>query len=220
MKEVVSFDMDGTITDKKFADSVWRDGIPRLYKEKYEVGLEEAVKLVEYEYEKVGEGNIEWYDINYWMKYFNLDVAAEDLLKMYEDKIKIFPDALEALDGLKDQYTLVLSTNAMREFVDVQIGGIKDYFTYIFSSTSDLGMVKKETKFYIEVLKEVKVEPENFYHVGDHSIFDHEVPKKVGINAYLLDREGDYEGDHVVRDLREFLDILKGGGICYGNCDE
>ena len=42
---VVSFDLDGTITDGSFADSVWLEGIPRYYAGKENISFEESFEL-------------------------------------------------------------------------------------------------------------------------------------------------------------------------------
>lgn len=207
---VISFDMDGTLTDKRFVDTIWEVGLPKLYSDKYGVGFDEAVSLFKREYDKIGEGDIRWYDINYWLDRFKLDIEPKQLFDLYKDKKRIYSDALDVLEDLKDDYTLVLSTNATTNFVDAQLGDIKDLFDYIFSSTSHFKMVKKDPEFYLNVLKRVSANPENFYHVGDSYLFDYKTPKMLGIRAYLLDRDDRY--DHIenkVKDLKEFLGKIR-----------
>lgn len=204
---VISFDMDGTLTDKRFVDIIWEVGLPRLYSEKYGVGLDDAVSLFKREYDRIGNGDIRWYDINYWLDRFKLGIEPKKLFGMYKDVIKIFPDALEVLEELKDKYTLVLSTNATIDLVDVQLEDVKDLFDYIFSSTSHFKMVKKNPEFYLNVLKKISTKPDNFYHVGDNYLFDYKTPKMLGIKAFLLDRDDKYdfiEDNIKVKSLKEF----------------
>jgi len=207
---IISFDMDGTLTDKRFVDAIWEVGLPKLYSEKYGVDFDDAASLFKREYDMIGEGDIRWYDINYWLDRFKLDIEPKRLFDLYKDKRRIFPDALDVLEDLKDEYILVLSTNATTNFVDAQIGDIKDIFDYIFSSTSQFKMVKKNPEFYLNVLKRLSAKPENFYHVGDNYLFDYETPRTLGIRAFFLDRDDRY--DHLedkVRDLKEFSRRLK-----------
>ena len=70
--KILSFDLDGTIITKKFVDTVWLEGLPKLYAEKNGLSLRKAKEYIFSEYEKIGDGRIEWYDIKYWFKKFNL----------------------------------------------------------------------------------------------------------------------------------------------------
>ena len=47
------------------------------------------------------------------------------------------------------------------------------------------------------------VSPDEMVHVGDDECFDFEVPNKLGITAFYLDRTGEHSGDHVVHGLQE-----------------
>ena len=66
---LISFDLDGTLTDANFVESVWLEGIPKLYSNKKGVTFNDARKAVKKEYDKVGNEKLKWYDINYWIKY-------------------------------------------------------------------------------------------------------------------------------------------------------
>jgi len=71
--EVFSFDVDGTLVSKRFTDAVWLRGIPELYAKKAGLSFDDAHRIVKSEYEKVGEENINWYRIDYWLHKFGLD---------------------------------------------------------------------------------------------------------------------------------------------------
>ena len=49
--------------------------------------------------------------------------------------------------------------------------GLTDYFEYVVSATSDLGMVKKEERFYHRLATSLGVSPRDLVHVGDHPSF-------------------------------------------------
>lgn len=82
--KVVSFDLDGTLTDASFVDSVWLEGIPRLYSIKKGVSFDDVRKAVKREYDKVGKEKLRWYDLHYWIKKFDLKVSWQDLLCCFE----------------------------------------------------------------------------------------------------------------------------------------
>ena len=97
---IVSFDLDGTITDSSFADSVWLEGIPRVYALEKHVSLEDAKREVKSEYDKVGKRKLEWYSLDYWIKKFGLNITPSEVLKSYKHRIKIFPEVPQHSDGV------------------------------------------------------------------------------------------------------------------------
>jgi HAD superfamily hydrolase (TIGR01549 family) len=202
--------MDGTLVDPEFTDWVWGHGVPTLYAERVGLPFEEAKNFVVKEYLKVGEGSVEWYDIKYWLELFQLEVNWKVLLGRYTDKIKIYPDVDHLLDRLSERFSLVLTSNAGREFIDVEMEatGLKRYFGRIFSATSDFKKVKKTADFYQRICQILGVKPQEIVHVGDHHEFDYLVPRSLGIHAFYLDRSGEQKGDFTLSDLEDFEERL------------
>lgn len=205
MPKIISFDMDGTLVDSSFTDWVWMYGLPKLYAEKEGLPFEKAKLYVVSEYEKVGEGAIEWYDIKYWLRFFQLDQDWRSLLQTYVDKIHVYEDVDHLLDRLRDRYSLVLTSNAGKEFIEIEMEatGLGKYFQHIFSATSDYRMVKKTVDFYRHICEVLRVTPQEVIHIGDHYEFDYLVPISVGIQAFFLDRTGKEKGEHVLHSLEE-----------------
>ncbi len=205
MVKIISFDMDGTLIDPEFTDWVWSHGIPTLYAKKEGIGFLEAKSMVEEEYRKVGEGAIEWYDIKYWLNFFGLNPDWKALMEPYIDKIKVYSDVNHVLDRLKERNSLILTSNAGKEFIDIELRatGIGKYFDRIFSATSDFGQVKKTIHFYQTVCEILKVSPGEIVHVGDHYEFDYLVPRSLGIHAFYLDRSGKQKGEFILSNLKE-----------------
>ena len=204
---VISFDMDGTLTDLSFVDSVWLQGIPNLFAKENQISLEEAQKRVKSEYDRVGNEKLEWYDLNYWLDKFSIDASPQHVLSSFREKIRVFEEVPAVLENFKNRgYRLIVITNARREFVDIEMqqAGIQGFFERIFSSPSDFHLIKNATRVYEEVCIACEISPSEMIHVGDDQDFDFEVPRKLGINAYLLDRTGKKTGTHTIYSLEEF----------------
>jgi putative hydrolase of the HAD superfamily len=210
--KVVSFDLDGTITDTSFVDSVWLKGIPRSYALKNGLTFEDAKNRVMKEYSKIGKKRLQWYDLSYWINKLGLEVSPEEVLSSFRHKIRIFPDVREVLEEFRDRrLRLIVVTNARREFVDLELETTKigHYFERVFSSTSDFGLIKKSVSVYRKVCSICDVSPEEMIHVGDDECFDFDVPCKLGITAFYLDRTGEHSGEHVINNLKQLDERLR-----------
>ena len=211
-RKLISFDLDSTLVDPTYTTSVWEIGIPQLYAKKHNIGLPEATSIVKSEYERIGDSALEWYDIVYWFEYFELPGKWEDLLEEHRGKIRPFPEVKEVMDELIEHHDLIVTSNAAREFVEIELREteIEGYFIRVFSATSDFGQVKKTPQFYRRICGIMRRKPTHVIHVGDHYEFDYLAPKSLGIEAYYLDRDGKRPPDRfAVKDLREFAALIK-----------
>src|SRR5512137_163021 len=116
MIRVISLDMDGTLVKSRFVDKVWMEGMPTLYAEKTGLDFPAAKEYVIGEYMKIGSDKLEWYDLMYWIERFGLKVGKDELLQLYEDEIETYPEVEEVLELLSQDYDLVVTSNAAREF--------------------------------------------------------------------------------------------------------
>jgi len=209
--KIVSFDMDGTLTDMEFVNSVWEEGVPKLYALKNQVSFEEARRKMRGEYDKVGKEKLEWYDLGYWLNKFDLDASPEQVLNSFRERIRVFEEVPRVLEKLRNKgYRLIVITNARREFVDLEMRqtGIQGYFERIFSSPSDFKLTKNGTTVYEKVCAACEVSPNQLVHIGDDPDFDFEIPKKLGINAFLIDRTRRKTGQFIVDSLEKFTNEL------------
>lgn len=208
---MISFDLDGTVTDISFVDSVWLEGIPRSFVSKNRVSLEDAKRRVMGEYAKVGRERLEWYDLRYWIERLDLDVSPEELLNSFQHTIKIYPEVVEVLEEFSGRgLRLIIVSNARREFIDLELEKthIAHYFERVFSSTSDFGLVKKTVGLYRKVCGICRISPNEVIHVGDDQCFDFDVPTRLGIRSFYLDRTGKQSGESVVHSLKELNEKL------------
>ena len=208
---IASFDLDGTLTDVSFVDSVWLEGIPRLYALKHGLAFEDAKSFVTREYGKVGRERLEWYDLSYWIGKLDLDVSPAEILRSFQHRIGVFPEVIEVLEEFRHmRFKLIIVTNARREFADLELEKtrIGRYFERVFSATSDFGLIKKTPSIYKKVCSICEVTPKEMTHVGDDECFDFEVPNKIGIEAFYLDRTGNHSGQCVIHSLMELRQKL------------
>ncbi|AEB69136.1 MULTISPECIES: HAD family hydrolase [Methanothrix] len=210
MIRIISLDMDGTLVNSRFVDKVWMEGMPRLYAESTGLDLPAAREYVIGEYMKIGSDHLEWYDLKFWIDKFGLSIGKEELLELYEDEIEVYPEVEEVLELLSENYELVVTSNAAREFIDIELDGLQGYFREVFSATSDFREVKKSPLLYGAICAHLDARPFEVLHIGDHYSYDYESALDAGLDALFLDRRGERQGPEVIGDLREAVELIGG----------
>lgn len=205
MIKVISFDMDGTLEHGKFDRIFWDKLIIREFAKENRLKYGEAYDAVWVHYKSIGKFDMRWYDINYWIRRFNIRLSKKQLIDEGKKHIRVFQETRPVIKRFSQDYKLVITSNAIREFLTLKLEAINmdDYFEKIYSCTSDLKTVKNE-KIFLKVLKELKVKPEEMAHIGDDIDFDCRIPRRLGIHAFYLDRGRKTKGKYVVHSLKDF----------------
>jgi HAD superfamily hydrolase (TIGR01549 family) len=201
--KIVSFDVEGTLTTRRFSQVIWEEAIPKLYSEKTGVSFEEAKVHVMREYAKVGDGREEWYDIRYWFNHFAL-TDYEHLLQSHKQEITLYPEASRVLKDLGKNHKLIVSSNSSREFLKHELEKLEKHFYKVYSTTSDFRQVKKTNRVYREICNLLGIKPSEMIHVGDLIEEDFNAPRKAGVFAYHLNRTTEKSNEFTVKDLKEF----------------
>ena len=208
--KIVSFDVDGTLVDAQFNDLVWLEEIPRLYAEKERLSFKEAYGFVLREYEKVGEKDLRWYDMNHWLRHFGVRKSYAEILRQYAQRIKVYPEVERTLSALHNKFPMIVITLMPREFLEFKLEKLGDYFFKTFSTISDFKSVKTE-QVYREICKRLNIAEHELLHIGDSWEADYVAPTEAGVKALCVDRDGKRNGCGLIKGLDEILTILQTG---------
>jgi len=206
--KIISFDVDGTLVDLEYNDLIWFKEIPELVAKKKKISFEKSLKFVHEEYTKLGEHNLNWYDINYWISYFGLEISPNKIFEKYESQVQIYPEVIPLLEELKKNFILIVITAMHREFLIPKMKKLGKYFKFSFSALSDFKELKN-SEIYSKISKDLKVHPEQILHIGDHWEFDYLAARKAGMNAIYLDRSNTKKGNFVVNNLTEIKRVIR-----------
>ena len=205
--DVVSFDMEGTLVTHDFSRLIWENDIPLLYGYENNIDFETAKMRVMAQYDTVGDGKPEWYDIEYWFDRLEITKDWRTILEERSEACSPYPEAQGVLERLKQQYQLIISSNTIREFLEIQLMVLPDVFEKVYSAPSDFGTVKNSDFFQI-VCEDAGIDPLMTVHIGDNFRFDYESSSAIGIRAFYLDRERKEHGPYIVQDLLSFEKVL------------
>lgn len=199
----VSFDVDGTLVTPSFADIVWLEALPQAVSDCWKISLEDAKQRLYADYDSIGPQRPEWYDLQYWVKRYRLELNPKTFILQYKNAVTIYPEVMGVLERLKERFDLIVISNSSRLFLDVTTEPLRQYFKHVYSTLSDLGMMK-DTAAYTAVCNRVGINPREVAHIGDSLELDYIRAKRAGLRAYYLDRNARRRGRYFVKDLKEF----------------
>jgi len=186
--KVISFDAEGTLVTPDFSEAIWHEAIPALYAQRNCIELARAKRIVREEYDKVGDQRLEWYDIRYWFRRFDLG-APEPVIQSCRSRASYYPEVTEVLSSLNGKYELIVASATPSDLLDYLLRDVGHHFSHIFSSISHYRQLKS-ADFYLGICREMDLQPNELVHVGDNWQFDFLIPRQVGVNAFHLDRLG------------------------------
>jgi len=186
---IISFDVDGTLVDQKFNELIWENDIPALVAEKRKWDFTKAKDFCLLEYRKLGDKDLRWYEVEYWLEKFNIAMPAKDIFKKREGSIIVYRDVLPVLQELKEKgFKIIVITCMPRIFLKEKIRKFDCHFDAVFSTISDFKKVKSP-ELYIHISKLIKASPSDILHIGDHHTLDYEFSREAGYRSLLIERE-------------------------------
>ena len=216
--KAVLFDLYGTlayvenpVTETEISEHLFSKG--------YEVSpqqLKAAWTFVSFiDYPKYGYKN--------WCSYFSkifwrLKVKVNEetlsaIVKLLESKpYQLYPDAAGAVIKARENgfKTAIVTTIAYFQFKKA-VQPIRNYFDFIMTGY-EAGCDKTNPKMYRKVLEILNVRPEEAVMIGDDVPIDIILPKQLGINAILLNREGKNvecpQADAVINNLNKAVETI------------
>ena len=210
MVKVISFDMDGTLIDNEFNLYIWYQAVPELYSRQFNIGFQQAKEYVSAEYDRIGMNALEWYDIKFWCRHFGLETDWKEVLQRNAQRVNLYPEVKPALAKLSRYFNLVVTSLVSREFLEVEVQVVGNYFNHLFSVTSDFHKVKKTSEVYHSVCRLLNITSGEMVHIGDDWQSDFLIPRDGGIRSFYLDRQRQKEGIDLVHSLEDFSRKLLG----------
>jgi len=211
MVKVISFDMDGTLIDTEFNRYIWYQALPELYSRQFKIDFQQAKDCVSKEYDRVGMDALEWYDIKFWFRHFELEADWKEFLQKNAHWVNLYPEVKPAIAKLSRYFKLVVTSLVCREFLEVEVQAVGNYFQRLFSVTSDFRQVKKTHEVYRLICHLFNIAPGEMVHIGDDPLSDFLIPREEGVISFYLDRQKQEEGRNVVHNLEDFSHRLLEG---------
>jgi len=186
--EVISFDLQGTLSDNAFSDEFWLETLPNLYSESKKVSLEKAKEELKILFKNYGKYDYRYYSLKYWLEELKINLTFDKIVEIMQNKPCFFSDTKELLNELKKKYYLIIVSTTTNEFINVELGENEKYFDKVYSSLDYFGTAGKTKKVYEEVAKELKVPVNKILHIGDCKEMDIVNAAKAGVQTFYFDK--------------------------------
>lgn len=186
--DVVSFDLQGTLSDSAFSDEFWFETLPLLYSQKKCISLEEASAELKKIFKEFGKYDYRYYSLQYWLKELGVDLKFDEIIALMKNKPHFFEDTKELLKELNGKATLIIISSTTNEFIRVEMQGNEKYFNKIFSSLDQFNIPGKPEEIYLKIGKILNVQKDKILHIGDSQEMDIENAKKAGLHTFYFDK--------------------------------
>ncbi|BBO29904.1 haloacid dehalogenase [Alteromonas sp. I4] len=212
--KTVLLDMDGTLLDLHFDNHFWLEHLPQKLAEKTGQPLAVCRADMLAHYERVS-GKIEWYCLDYWAKYLDMDIVAAK--RDIEHLIAMRDDTLPFLDALHESgREVVLVTNAHPGSLSLKVEHTQlDAHIDTLISTHEFGVTKESQDLWRALQQRLGFDPATTLFVDD-SLTILEAAKTFGIKHLLAVSNPDSKQPArvitafpAVTDYRDILDDIR-----------
>ena len=147
--KTVLLDVDGTLLDLHFDNSVWDNSLPEAFARKHNLSMSESRSNL-YQHMRKVRGKIEFYSFDYWSSFTKIDI--EKLHELQQGKIAFRKDAEWFLSEISVKKATFIATNADRKSFGIKDTklGLTNKVKGVFSS-QDFQSPKEEQAFWSAV---------------------------------------------------------------------
>lgn len=184
--KIISFDLQGTLTDLAFCENFWFEELPKIYAKNKNLDIDFAKKELENMADTIGKSDPRFYDVKYW-----LDLAGYngDVSEIF-DKCDIQPAHTNMMDFVRELHgkvRLIIISSASHKFIKKELAQNIKYFERVFSAVDDFGYGGKSPEIYRKIADILNVAPKEILHIGDSYEDDYINASSAGLSAYHLD---------------------------------
>ncbi|MCH1416878.1 MAG: HAD-IA family hydrolase [Gammaproteobacteria bacterium] len=198
--ECMLVDMDGVILDNTYDNNFWQNQIPGVISKNKNISFEDAKRLAVqiFNYKK---NTKDWYDVDYWSNMLNVDIEAEKRSSISFDRIQLYEGVTKTLNKLKDNFRLILITNAHRKTLNIKLEkyDLSPYFENMICA-HELHYVKENIQLWYMLKSRFKLDYTKTLLIEDtiNNI-------KVGLSAGIS--QAVYLGDEIYEDSKKILKL-------------
>lgn len=187
--DVISFDLQGTLSDDAFSDEFWLEILPQLYAKNKCISVSEAKEELKKKFNEYGRYDYRYYSLKYWLQELKLSLAFDDILQLARNKPHFFEDTLQLLKEIKGRAKLIIASSTTKEFIMAELGENTHFFSQVFSSLDDFNIAGKPKDFYEKIAAIIGVPAHKILHIGDSKEMDIDNASIAGFKTFYFDKK-------------------------------
>ena len=200
-------DMDGVILDNTYDNNFLQNQIPGVISKNKNISFEDAKRLAVqiFNYKK---NTKDWYDVDYWSNMLNVDIEAEKRSSISFDRIQLYEGVTKTLNKLKDNFRLILITNAHRKTLNIKLEkyDLSPYFENMICA-HELHYVKENIQLWYMLKSRFKLDYTKTLLIED-TINNIKVGLSAGISQAVYLGDENYEDSKKILKLSSINDIF------------
>ena len=200
-------DMDGVILDNTYDNNFWQNQIPGVISKNKNISFEDAKRLAVqiFNYKK---NTKDWYDVDYWSNMLNIDIESEKRSSISFDRIQLYEGVTETLNKLKNNFRLILITNAHRKTLNIKLEkyDLNPYFEKMICA-HELHYVKENIQLWYMLKSRFKLDYAKTLLIED-TINNIKVGLSAGISQAVYLGDESYEDSKNILKLSSINDIF------------
>ncbi len=200
-------DMDGVILDNTYDNNFWQNQIPSVISKNKNISFEDAKRLAVqiFNYKK---NTKDWYDVDYWSNMLKVDIEAEKRSSISFDRIQLYEGVTKTLNKLKNNFRLILITNAHRKTLNIKLEkyNLSPYFENMICA-HELHYVKENIQLWYMLKSRFKLDYTKTLLIED-TINNIKVGLSAGISRAVYLGDESYENSKKILKLSSINDIF------------
>lgn len=184
--KLLSFDLQGTLTDHEFSSEVWLELLPKVFKRAQNKMRRCDFDALLEDFKQIKENDRRYYDIHYWLKRAGSAETVCSLVSKAKIKPRIFPTMKKIVQEFGKRFHLIVISATTKEFINLELKSSGVKFKKVYSSYDDFSGAGKPAAIFTQVSKEWGFKPEECFHTGDHRLMDGESPRDAGWHSLYL----------------------------------
>jgi len=188
--DVVSFDLQGTLSDSRFSDDFWIKILPELFSIKNNISLDQAKEKLKKYFKKIGQYDYRYYSTDYWISELSPGSSFKKISRKIKHPPYFYKDSLALIKSLKKaNKKLIIISSTTYDFINLELGEYKKYFDAVFSSWDDFHVAGKPVILYKKIAQALNVKPNKILHIGDSKTMDIDNAEKAGCGVFYFDKK-------------------------------
>lgn len=199
MIKILSFDLQGTLSDSKFSDHFWLELLPEKHSSKNRNKLEESKIELKKIFSRIGKYDSLYYDDSAWAE--QLDFETLEVLEKSEIQPKLESKFYDFIQNTSLPSIIISTTTDL--FIKYELGENIGLFKKTYSCIDYFNCGGKTKDIFLRVAEELKVKPSEILHIGDSVEMDIENAKKAGVMTILHQGNADSTIEKIKHHLKQ-----------------